>query len=91
MKPNESCWYAPRAIGHHTLHNTVSRISRAAGIQGFRTNHSLRVTAATQLFQASVDEQLIMKRTGHHSTDGIRTYKRSSVEQQEAISDILSR
>ena len=32
-----------------------------------------------------------MERTGHHSTDGIRVYKRSSIEQQQAISDILSR
>ena len=90
-KPTENCWYAPCAIGHHTLHNTVSRICTAASIRGFKTNHSLRVTAATRLFQAGVDEQLIMERTGHHSTDGIRVYKRSSIEQQQAISDILSR
>ena len=83
--PTEHCWYAPRAIGHHTLDNTVSRICKAAGIKGFKTNHSLRVTTATRLFQAGVDEQLIMERTGHHSTDGIRTYKRSSAQQQEAI------
>ena len=80
------CWYA-----HHTLDNTVSRICKAAGIKGFKTNHSLRVTTATCLFQAGVDEQLIMERTGHHSIDGIRTYKRSSAEQQEEISKILSR
>ena len=28
------------------------------------TNHSLRATAATRLFEAGVDEQLIMQRTG---------------------------
>ena len=32
-----------------------------------------------------------MERTGHHSTDGIRKYKRYSAKQEEAISDILSR
>ena len=89
--PTEQCWYTSRAIGHHTLDNTVSRMCKSAGIEGFKTNHSLRVTTATRLFQAGVDEQLIMEKTGHHSTDGIRTYKRSSTEQQEAISDILSR
>ena len=89
--PTAHCWYAPRAIGHHTLDTTVSRICRGAGIKGFKTNHLLRVTTATRLFQAGVDEQLIMERTGHHSTGGIRTYKRTSAEQQEAISDILSR
>ena len=45
----------------------------------------------TCLFQPGVDKQLIMERAGHRSTDGIRTYKRTSAEQQEAISDILSR
>lgn len=89
--PTEHTWYSPRAIGHHTLDNTMSRICKAAGINGFKTNHSLRITTATRLFQAGVDEQLIMEQTGHHSTDGIRTYKRTSAEQQEAISDILLR
>ena len=89
--PTEDCWYSSRAIGHHTLDKTVSRMCKSAGIEGFKTNHFLRVTTATRLFQAGVDEQLIMERTGHHSTDGIQTYKRSSAEQEEAISDILSR
>ena len=69
----------------------TSRICKAAGIKGFKTNYSLRVTTVTRLFQAGVDEQLMMERTGHHSIDGILTYKRSSAEQQEEISKILSR
>ena len=82
--------FSPRPIGHWSLDNTVSRLCKSAGIEGYKTNHSLRVTTATRLFQAGIDEQLIMERTGHHSTDGIRTYKRSSVQQQEELSDILS-
>ena len=45
---------------------------------------------ATQLYPAGVDEQLIMERTGHHSINGIRSYKRTSAEQLESVSDILS-
>ena len=89
--PTKDIWYTSRAIGYHTLDNTIARMWKSAGIEGFKTNHSFRVTTATCLFQAGVDEQLITERTGHHSTDGIRTYKRSSSEQQEAVSDILSR
>ena len=63
---------------------------KAAGISGYKTNHSLRATTATRLFQAGVDEQLIMEKTGHHSLEGIRSYKRTSSEQQEAVSDILA-
>ena len=54
-------------------------------------NHLLRVTAATRLFQQSVDEQLIMSRTGHRSIDGVRTYKRVSESQQLALSNVLNR
>ena len=45
---------------------------------------------ATRLYQAGVDEQLIMERTGHHGVDGVRSYKRTNQEQQENLSDILS-
>uniref|UniRef100_A0A1X7UEF4 Tyr recombinase domain-containing protein n=1 Tax=Amphimedon queenslandica TaxID=400682 RepID=A0A1X7UEF4_AMPQE len=52
------------------------------GNRWLQTNHSFRgVTAATRLFQAGVDEQLIMKRTGHRSTDGVRIYKHISDQQ----------
>ncbi len=37
-----------------------------------------------------MDEQLIMKRTGHRSTDGVRAYKRSSLEQQALVSRVLT-
>ncbi len=37
----------------------------------FKTNHPLRVSNATRLFQSGVDEQLIMTRTGHRSVQGV--------------------
>ena len=57
----------------------------AAGISGFKTNHSLRATAATRLYQSGVDEQLVMERMGHRSIDGIRSYKRTADFQRENI------
>ena len=70
--PTPSCWYSKKPLGYHTLSNTVYR---AAGIHGYKTNHSLRATAATRLFESGVDEQLIMERTGHRSVDGVRSYQ----------------
>ena len=61
---------------------------RLAGIR--QTIDSLRVTAATRLFQQGVDEQLIMIRTGHRSIDGVRAYKRVSESQQQALSNVLN-
>ena len=37
------------------------------------------------LFQAGVEEQLIMSRTGHQSLDGVRTYKRVPEEQVSSV------
>lgn len=88
--PTKECWYSTTPIGHVTLAATVGRMCKTAGINGYKTNHSLRATAATRLYQAGVDEQLIMEKTGHRSLEGVRSYKRTNTEQQENISDILS-
>ncbi len=88
-KPKGKYWYSIVPVGHNTLQLTVHRLCSAAGIEGYKTNHSLRVTAATRLYQAGVDEQLIMKRTGHRSIEGVRIYKRVSDEQEQAVSAIL--
>ena len=89
-KPTGDCCFSSTPIGHSTLAGTISRICKAAGITGYKTNHSLRATAATRLYQAGVDEQLIMEKTGHRSLEGVRSYKRTSSVQQENMSDILS-
>ena len=53
----------------------------------YRTNSSFRASAATRLYQAGVDEQLVMERTGHRSLEGVHSYKRTSTDQQESMSD----
>ena len=90
QKPTPDCWYSTRPLGHHSLGKTVARLCKAAGITGFKTNHSLRATAATRLYQSGVDEQVVVERTGHRSVEGVRSYKRTSDQQSEALSDILN-
>jgi integrase len=79
-----------KAIGVHTLAGTVKSLCVRAGISGYKTNHSLRVTTATRLFHSGLDEQLIMERTGHRSS-GVPAYKRLCVEQQAVVSQVLNR
>ena len=62
----------------------------AAGYDGYTTNHSLHVSAATRLFAAGVDEQLIMSRTGHSSVNGVCTYKCKVERLQDITSDVLN-
>lgn len=89
--PTDTCWYTKQPIGKTKLGDTVPRLCTQAGIEGHKTNHSLRATAATRLYQSGVDEQQIMERTGHRSLEGVRSYKRTSRQQREALSDILNR
>lgn len=90
-KPREDgVWYSSTPVGHNPLSQTVKRLCQAAGISGFKTNHSLRVTSATRLFQSGTDEQLIMSRTGHRSVEGVRAYKRVGDEQRKELSEILN-
>ena len=44
----------------------------------------------TCLYRAGVDKQMVMERTGHHSLEGVWTYKQTSKQQCAAISDILN-
>lgn len=89
-KPKPDVWYQKAPVGHNTLAGTVPRLFTAAGIAGHYSNHSLRVTTATRLFDAGLDEQLIMSRTGHSSNAGVRSYKRITTQLQEKTSEILN-
>ena len=69
-KPRGSTWFAAVPVGVNTLSNVVRTVCQAAGSERYFTNHSLRATTATQLFD--VDEQLFMLKTD----DSVRSYKR---------------
>ena len=90
QNPTPTCWFTCKPVGHNKLEGTVARLCKLAGIPGYRTNHSLRATAATRLYQAGIDEQLVIEMTGHRSLDGVRGYKHTSMPQKEALSDILN-
>ena len=61
--------------------------STQAGFTGHFTNHSGKVTCATQLFKENV-EQLIKLQTSHRS-DAVRAYKRSTKSHALQVSNIL--
>ena len=63
---------------------------KLAGINGSKTNHSLRAAGATQMYDCGVPEKIIQERTGHRSLDALHMYERTNVEQQQAVSAILT-
>lgn len=82
-------WYTNRPIGKNQLCKFLADMCNRVGVRGRKTNHSLRATCATRLYQAGVEEQQIMERTGHRSVVGVRTYKRTSDVQMSHTSAIL--
>ena len=85
----ESVWFCDIPVGVHTLQTTIKRLCQSAGFEGNFTNHSLRATAATRLYLAGMDEQLISEKTGHRSS-AIRAYKRTSACQEYELNNIIT-
>ena len=90
VRPKEKCWFKKVPLGHNKLANVVPRLMKSAGIEGYFTNHSLRATVTTRLYEADVDEATIMERTGHQSVGGVRSYKRDSAKLNELASNVLN-
>ena len=88
-KPNPAQWYSEQVVGKHTLSKTVGRLLKEAKLDGFFTNHSLRHTGSTRLFQAGVDRKIVKEYTGHVS-DAVDKYQITSEEQRETVSKIVS-
>ena len=79
-----SIWFSKVPIGRQKLADAVPSICRDGGLSGYRTNHSLRVSAATRMFEEGVDEQMVKSVTGHRSE-----YKRPSNQMRKNISKIV--
>ena len=89
FKRENDFWYLNNPVGSNSLNVYVRDMMELAGIDGYFTNHSLRATCASRLYQKSVDEQLIAETTGHKS-NAVGHYKRTNFEQKEQISDLLN-
>lgn len=61
----------------------MPRISEAAGLSEAYTNHCVRATTVTVLFQKGVQPQNIMARTGHRSVTGLTPYIGASTSAQK--------
>lgn len=72
MFAESNCWYSRKPRGKHTLNNMVKTMCSEAGIEGHFTNHNLKATGATQLFERNIPEKVIQEFTGHRSVKGLR-------------------
>ena len=79
FKPG-GAWFGDCPVGVNSLQKVVGNMCARAGFEGHYTNHSLRATSATRMYNAGVEEQVIQEFTGHHSL-AIRSYKKTSDNQ----------
>ena len=57
-------WYTSVPLGKHTLQSKLKNMCTEAEISGHKTNHSLRATAATEMFRQGVPEKLFKNEQG---------------------------
>ena len=88
--PTEDCWFSSFPIGHTTLAGTIARLCKCAGFLGIKPTIPYELLLQLACTRAGVDEQFIIAKIGHRSLEGVRSYKRTNMEQQEKLSDILS-
>ena len=88
LNPDEP-WFAAVPLGKNGLSTMLKDMCIEADIKGHKTNHSLRATGASELFEAGVPEKIIKERTGHRSLDALRCYEKTTCTQHNAVSSIL--
>ena len=65
--------------GKNTLEGG-GELCQLANVGGNKTNHSLRATGATSLYEKGVPEKIIQERTGHRSLEALRVYDHTNAE-----------
>ena len=83
-------WFCKTPLGVHKIQSMVKDMCKDASVDGNFTNHSLRATGATVLFNGGVPEHLIQQRTGHKSLGALRLYERPSADQSVVFSNLLN-
>ena len=87
-KYDNSVWYSRKPVGHNKITSTVKKLCAQVGVEGYKTNHSLRRAAATRLSGR-------VRRATHHGCH--RTQKHrwrkaiqgSVLDQRKALSDVI--
>ena len=84
-----AAWFSSMQVGINTMNDMLKKMCDQAVIE-CRSNHSLRTTGASEMFQANLPEHVIQSRTGHLSLKALRTYERVTEEQHKEACKILT-
>lgn len=76
--PRQDIWFKDQAVGENKIGKMIKDLFEEAGINGHFTNHSLRRSKVTRMFQAGAQKNEVMRETGHRSDAGVLTYREFS-------------
>lgn len=82
--------FTKQRVGINILKNILPVLSKESGIGVHYTNHSLRATAITRLFNNGVEEKIIAETSGHRSTKALRVYERTSEQQKKQVTHVIN-
>ena len=85
----KKCSFSKQQLGVNTLKQIVPDICKS-GCGAKYSNHSLRATAITHMFNSGISEKIIAETSGHKSVKGLCAYKHTSCEQQKQITSIVN-
>lgn len=84
-EPKGNIWYKDQPMGENSLGEVIKKLFANASIEGHFTNHSLRRSKVTRLFQAGHEKENIKNQTGHKSDDGIMAYREFSDNEKRSF------
>ena len=83
-------WFDKAPMGKNTIGSMLSSISKSAGTSIVYTNHSVRATAITAMYQAGIDRSHICRITKHKREESLKPYiSEPSSEQKRTCSTVL--
>ena len=90
-KAEHSVWFDNVPLGVNKINETMKRISDCAHLSMTYTNHSVRATAITVMYQGGVDTKQICNITKHKTEESLKHYiDGQSAEQKRRCSEVLS-
>lgn len=89
QNPTKSQWFKDQPVGENSLGDAMKDLFKEAGIDGHFSNHSLRRSKITRLFQAGVDKEVVKAETGHRSDTGVMAYREYSTVEKMAMQRII--
>ena len=86
----DGLWFDKAPMGKTTIGSMLSSISKSAGTSIVYTNHSVRATAITAMYQAGIDRSHICRITKHKREESLKPYiSEPSSEQKRTCSTVL--